>query len=62
MPGRRGAPLLAIVHGGEWITPVGGGAAGGSPAVAIGSATFVSPVDVDLLVSRVNLALTAGRL
>jgi phage-related protein len=62
VPGRLGAPLLAIVHGGEFVTPARQVAGAGGPAVAIASATFNEPVDVDLLVGRVGLALAAGRL
>jgi len=63
VPGRRGVPLLAIVHGGEYVMPVGGrnGAAATQPAVAIAEATFVSPVDLDTLIGRMNLAVAAGR-
>jgi phage-related protein len=60
VPGRRGAPLLAVVHGGEYITPVGGSSGAGA-AVAIQQATFVAPADFDTLLNRMTLALAAGR-
>lgn len=61
VPGRRGAPMLAIVHGGEYVSPVGAPVAGAA-AVAIQEANFVTPADFDALLNRVNLALAAGRL
>lgn len=67
VPGRAGAPLLAVVHGGEFVVPEdrvgrGGSAVGVASAVTIAEATFNEPVDVDVLINRVNLALASGRL
>jgi hypothetical protein len=66
VPGRRGVPMLAIVHGGEYVTRADDvarrGGVGAAPAVAIASATFNDPVDVDVLIGRVGLAMASGRL
>ena len=49
---------LVYAHAGEAITPAPGGA--GGPALHIEHANFTEPVDLDLLMKKLEFALTAG--